>query len=224
MDFFVGRVCEVLLRDYDPGDDPQVVVHKVIEQLNDYVGHRPVATLENQKVEPYEHEAVRPVPLYVRGAGVADGPASRVISIALKLLQETDPDLLREAHFDPQQLEELALDPRAYDFDHPVNKRPNYHFGQWDPHQIDGKGRYRRYVVQEVALSAMMRRLEDVTELPREELEFEAAAVLAGTILMAAGVDRRYRRAIAVTDQQPAPGEPHKSNACPATPARRARC
>lgn len=186
--FFFGRVCEVLLREYDPGDDPRLVVHKVIEQLNDYVGHRPVATLENQKVEPYEHEAVRPVPLYVRGAGVADGPAAHVISIALKLLQETDPDLLREAHFDPQQLEELALDPRAYDFDHPVNKRPNYHFGQWDPHQIDGKGRYRRYVVQEVALSAMMRRLEDVAEISRDELEFEAAAVLAGTILMAAGV------------------------------------
>ena len=24
------------------------------------------------------------------------------------------------------------FDPRAYDFDHPVNKRPNYLFGQWD--------------------------------------------------------------------------------------------
>lgn len=186
--FFVGRVCEVLLRQYDESSDPKIIAKHVIEQLNDYVGHRPVATLENQKVEPYSHEAVRPIPLYVRGAGVADGPASTVIAIALKLLDETDRDLLREAHFDPQQLEELSLDPRAYDFDHPVNKRPNYHFGQWDPHQIDGKGRYRRYVVQDVALSAMLRRLEDTSELPREELEFEAAAVLVGTILMAAGV------------------------------------
>ena len=50
---------------------------------------------------------------------------------------------------------ELALDPRAYDFDHPVNKRPNYHFGQWDPHAIDPRGFYHRFVVQQVTLDAL---------------------------------------------------------------------
>ena len=85
-------------------------------------------------------------------------------------------------------LSELAFDPRAYDFDHPVNKRPNYHFGQWDPHQIDNAGRYRRLVVQQVTLDALMARVDDEKELPREQLVFEAAAVLAGTVLMASGI------------------------------------
>ena len=82
----------------------------------------------------------------------------------------------------------IALDPRAYDFDHPANKRPNYHFGQWDPHLIDNSGRYRRFVVQQVTLDALMRRLTDTTDIPYDELLLEAASVLAGTILMASGI------------------------------------
>ena len=31
-------------------------------------------------------------------------------------------------------LDELAFDPRAHDHFHPVNKRPNVLFGEWDPH------------------------------------------------------------------------------------------
>jgi hypothetical protein len=95
---------------------------------------------------------------------------------------------LRAAHFDPARLAELAFDPRAYDFDHPVNKRPNYHFGQWDPHQIDNQGRYRRFVVQQVTLDALMARVDEAGEETREEWRYEAAAVLAGTILMASGI------------------------------------
>ena len=49
----------------------------------------------------------------------------------------------------------MALDPRAYDFDHPVNRRPNYHFGQWDPHHIDNRGYYSRFVLQQVTLDAL---------------------------------------------------------------------
>ena len=101
---------------------------------------------------------------------------------------QTDPDILRLAHFDPEALQELALDPRAYDFNHPVNKRPNYHFGQWDPQHLDTKGRYRRFVVQQVTLDALMRRLIQAEDIPAEERLLEAAAVLAGTILMASGV------------------------------------
>ena len=43
-------------------------------QLNDYIGHRPVAVLRTeQKIQPYDHEWVRPIPLWIRGAGVARG-------------------------------------------------------------------------------------------------------------------------------------------------------
>jgi hypothetical protein len=188
--FFVGRVCEAVLQQGAPWDETQRIVSGAITQLNDYIGHRPVAALETQKIEPYAHEWVRPIPLFIRGAGAAVGPQQEVVLLALKILEETDEDLLRAAHFDLKLLDELAADPRAYDFDHPANKRPNYHFGQWDPHRIDNHGRYRRFVVQQVTLDALMQRLspDAVGEGPPEEMLFEAAAVLAGTILMASGV------------------------------------
>ena len=90
----------------------------------------------------------------------------------------------------------MSFDPRAYDFDHPVNRRPNYHFGQWDPHQIDKAGYYRRFVIQQVTLEALHQRIDGKGEIPREELVFEAAAVLAGTILMASGISGRGPGAI----------------------------
>ena len=53
---------------------------------------------------------------------------------------------------------------------------------------MDGQGRYRRFVVQQVTLDALLERVDDRrASIPREELLFEAAAVLAGTILMASG-------------------------------------
>lgn len=186
--FFVGRMCEAVLRQGAPWDERERIVAGAIAQLNDFVGHRPVPALESRKIEPYPHEFVRPIPLFIRGAGVTFGPEQEVVALALKLLEETDPDLLRGASFNPALLDELAFDPRAYDFDHPANKRPNYHFGQWDPNLIDNQGHYRRFVVQQVTLDSLMRRLTDTSRLPRAELLFEAAAVLAGTILMASGV------------------------------------
>src|SRR5690606_31845106 len=92
--------------------------------------------------------------------------------------------------FDLERLEEIALDPRAYDFDHPVNRRPNYHFGQWDPHHITGDGYYSRFVLQQVTLDALLSRCEkegNPADFNQEECCFEAASVLAGTMLMAAG-------------------------------------
>jgi hypothetical protein len=94
---------------------------------------------------------------------------------------------MHRAYLDLNLMDELALDPRAYDFDHPVNRRPNYHFGQWDPHCIDNAGYYRRFVVQQVTLDALLARLKQES-LPEDQLLYEAAAVLAGTILMASGV------------------------------------
>lgn len=186
--FFVGRVCEAVLRQGPPWNEAGRIVPAAIGQLNDFLGHRPVATLESQRIEPYAREFVRPIPLYVRGAGFSHGPEREVVAAALQLLDETEPDLLRQACYYPENLDELAIDPRAYDFDHPANKRPNYHFGQWDPHHIDNSGRYRRFVVQQVTLDALMRRLTDTTDIAYDELLLEAASVLAGTILMASGI------------------------------------
>ncbi|WP_254510741.1 hypothetical protein [Anatilimnocola floriformis] len=186
--YFLGRALEAVLRQGAPWEESDRIVSTAIKQLSDYIGHRPVAALESQRIEPYPHEFCRPVPLYIRGAGVAYGPQREVVALALKLLETTDENLLRQACFFPHRLEELAIDPRAYDFDHPANKRPNYHFGQWDPHQIDQHGFYRRFVVQQITLDALMRRLTEDTTIPQEELKFEAAAVLAGTVLMASGI------------------------------------
>ncbi|MEX2317103.1 MAG: hypothetical protein WD669_08125, partial [Pirellulales bacterium] len=186
--FFLGRVCEAVLEQSGPWDETERIVGAAIARLNDYVGYRPVAVLRTaQRIEPYPHEWIRPIPLFVRGAGVAAGRYREVVEMALDILRTTDAAILREACFDPELLDELSLDPRAYDFDHPVNKRPNYHFGQWDQSHIDPQGRYRRFIVQQVTLDVLLERVEQHGELPRDEVLAEAAAVLAGTILMASG-------------------------------------
>ena len=164
------------------------LVGRTVERLNDYLGYRPVASLETQKTQPYSQEYVKAVPLYVRDAGVAVGPYRPVIEAALDLLRRTDANLLRLAQYDPDGLLEFAVDLRAYDFDHPVNKRPNYHFGLWDPARVGLNGRYQRFVIQEVTLDSLMARtLESPIGPPSERLT-EAAAVLAGIILMASGI------------------------------------
>ncbi len=186
--FFIGRVAEAVLAEGSPWDETARVTAGALARLNDFIGHRPVAVLHSsQKIEPYSHERVRPIPLYIAGAGVGVGRYKAVVALALDLLRSTDRAILDAAWFDPDMLDELALDPRAYDFNHPVNRRPNYHFGQWDPHLMDRQGRYRRFVLQQVTLDALLERVEAAGAVPREELLFEAATVLAGIILMAAG-------------------------------------
>jgi hypothetical protein len=184
---FIGRVAEAVLAEGEPWNETERIVAGALARLNDYVGYRPVAVLEKGKHEPYSHERSRPIPLYVAGAGVAPGKYHDIVEQALKILRETDADILSAAGFDPDALQELAFDPRAYDFNHPVNRRPNYHFGQWDPDHIDNRGRYRRFVVQQATLDAALARVEKSPGQPREELIFEAGAVLAGTVLMASG-------------------------------------
>ncbi len=186
--FFIGRACEAILHQGAPWDDRNRIVPMALQRLNDYIGYRPVAGLESRRHEPYPHEWIRPLPLYLEGAGVEFGDYHDIVETALDILRSTDPGILHAACFDPAAMAELAVDPRAYDFDHPVNKRPNHHFGQWDPHCIDNQGRYRRFVVQQVTLQSLLARMEEVDDLSPEELQFEAAAVLAGTILMASGI------------------------------------
>ncbi|HMF19941.1 MAG TPA: hypothetical protein VKE98_22235, partial [Gemmataceae bacterium] len=160
-----------------------------LKQLNDYVGHRPIAILETRpRGEPYDHERVRPIPLFINGAGVACGRYQELLEKTLEVLRTTDAGILQDAYFDPALLEELALDPRGYDFGHPADKRPNYVFGEWDPHLVDNQGRFRRFVIRHIVIEALWQRVQAPGDLDRNEVLWEAAAVLAGTILMAAGV------------------------------------
>jgi len=109
----------------------------------------------------------------------------------LEIHNTTDFDLLDQAYFDPALLDELAFDPRAYDFEHPAHRRPNYQFGQWDPNHLDNQGRYRRFVLVQVTIDALLQRCEETTDLAPDELLFEAAVVLAVTTLMASGISGR---------------------------------
>jgi hypothetical protein len=187
--FLLARVFEAVLAEGPLRRDGKDVVAGALARLNDYVGHRPIAVLESRpRGEPYDHERVRPIPLFLPGAGVAAGPYHDLVTAALDILAATDRGLLDEAGFDPALLEELALDPRAYDHGHPANKRPNYLFGEWDPHHIDNRGRFRRFVLRRVTLDALLDRARNPGDVPPEEARFEAAAVLAGVVLMAAGV------------------------------------
>ncbi len=187
--YFLVRVCEAVLAQRGPWDEEERIVAGTLHLLNDFVGHRPVAVLESRpRGEPYGHERVRPIPVHLRGLGAAWGPYRAVVHQALLILEGTSPALLRDASFDPALLDELAYDPRGYDFGHPAEKRANYCFGEWDPHLIDLQGNYRRFVARQVTLDGLLQRLDLVHDLPRAELLWEAAAVLAGTILMACAV------------------------------------
>ena len=186
--YYVGRILESILQQGGPWDEKDRISTAVIRHLNDYVGYRPVAVLEARALEPYPNEKVRPIPLYIKGAGISVGECQEVVQLAMDMLRDTDPVILQAAYFIPDKLNELAVDPRAYDFEHPVNKRPNYHFGQWDPHCIDNRGFYDRFVVQQVTLDALMSRVKKTPRISKAELTVEAAAVLAGTMLMASGV------------------------------------
>ena len=185
---FLGRAIESVLQQGGPWSESSRIVSGAIDQLNDYVGYRPVAVLEGRRLEPYPHEWLRPIPLYIRDVGVAFGPYYEIVSRCLEIIRNTSPHILRDAQFDPNNLDELALDPRAYDFDHPVNKRPNYYFGQWDPHLLDQNASYRRFVLQQVTVDALLARVKEEKEIPRDQLLTEAATVLAGTMLMASGI------------------------------------
>ena len=75
---------------------------------------------------------------------------------ALELLTHTAPELLDEACFDPDKMDELAFDPRAHEHFHPINKRPNVLFGEWDPHTIDNRGYFRRFVLRQMTLDTLL--------------------------------------------------------------------
>jgi len=185
---FLIRALEAVLCQQGPWDEAERIVAGALKHLNDYVGHRPIAVLESRpRGEPYDHEKLCPVPLYLRGAGVAPGRFAALVGSALDLLRGAPPELRADACFDIDHLDELALDPRAYDHNHPADKRPNYRFGEWDPHCIDNRGFYRRLVVRQTVLEGLVERVQN-TGGPAAELMQEAATVLAATMLMASGI------------------------------------
>ena len=107
--FFIGRTCEAVLRQGGPWEETGRIISGAIAQLNDYIGHRPVAVLRSeQKLQPYDHEWVRPIPLWIRGAGVARGPYRELVESALAILDGADPAMLLESMFSLEQLDELA--------------------------------------------------------------------------------------------------------------------
>ena len=195
--FFMARCCEAALAERAAGTPAGQTVARGLLTLNDFVGYRPIALLETRpQTDFYPHEKVCSIPLYFRGVGVAPGPYADIVKAGLELLTKTDPDVLEEACLDPERLDEVSVDPRATDHFHPVNKRPNVLFGEWDPHRIDGQGYYRRFVVRQGTLDALVRwalvgnSTKTLTPgmTPNPDRLFEASAVLAGTILMGAGI------------------------------------
>ena len=191
--FSVMAATQAVLAAGGPGTPD--VVDDAINRLNDYVGWRPVAVLENGRLsEPYPHERVRPVPLFVAGAGAAHGRYRDLVAGAIEILAAAPDQLVQQADFELDALEELAIDPRAFDFLHPAASRPNYLFGLWDPARIDQRGRYRRMVVQQATLDGILSWPESARgDTPADgrlesQLRRESAAVLAGVMLMASGL------------------------------------
>jgi len=188
--YFYSVLLEAVLSQGGDWDEPDLIIGGALQHLNDYVGYRPVAVLENgQRMEVYPHEKFRPIPVYLAGAGVAAGRFHDLIEQTFAFFREAPQDILHDAYFELDRLEELAIDQRAYDHLHPANKRTNYLFGEWDPHRIDNKGYYRRFVIREIILESLQDWIDDKkSRTSRAERLFDAAAALCGTMLMASSV------------------------------------
>ncbi len=188
--FFYAVLLGAVLNQGGPWDETGRIIDGSLRRLNDYVGYRPVAVLENgRKMEIYSHERFRPIPVYDQGAGVAAGKYHDLIQQTFEFLRESPSDILNDSYFDLERLEEMVVDLRAYDHLHPVNKRTNYLFGEWDPHRIDNSGYYRRFVVRKIILDSLQDWVDDKKlRTSRKERLFDAAAALCGTMLMASSI------------------------------------
>lgn len=186
---FLARLFETVLAQGSPWDETERIVNGALESLNDFIGFRPVAVLENdRKMEPYPKERFRPLPIFVQGVGAGRGPYQQLISRTMELMQGVPANLLQNAFFDLRRLDEIACDVRAHDHNHPVYKRTNYMFGEWDPHFIDTKGYFRRFVLRKIILDSLLNWMAEQSDQPPEESLFDAAAVLCGTMLMASAI------------------------------------
>ncbi|MEC9094274.1 MAG: hypothetical protein VX438_16305, partial [Planctomycetota bacterium] len=60
--FFVARLFESVLESYSK-HEAKLSFSVVRDHFDDYIGFRPVAVLESQKLEPYPKEWTRPIPI-----------------------------------------------------------------------------------------------------------------------------------------------------------------
>ncbi len=186
---FLARLFEAVLAQGSPWEETDRIVHGALESLNDFIGFRPVAILDNdRKMEPYSHERFRPVPIFLQGVGAGKGPYQELITRTIELMQGVPANLVQNAFFDLRRLDEIACDVRAHDHNHPVYKRTNYMFGEWDPHLIDNKGYFRRFILRKIILDSLLNWMAEQTEQSPEETLFDAASVLCGTMLMASAI------------------------------------
>ncbi len=82
----------------------------------------------------------------------------------MEILLKLPEDLRIQVDLELDQLEELAFDPRAIDFHHPIQHRPSHIYGTWDPHRLDLKGRYTRYVAQQIVLDLLAQWVKEEVE------------------------------------------------------------
>ncbi|QDT65388.1 hypothetical protein [Calycomorphotria hydatis] len=195
--FYLVRFLEAVVTqlgtagENETGKSPTISTEACIDSLNDFVGYRPCAVLENDRqCEVYPHERFQPLPLYLKDVGIANNDLTELVDAALQLCRDTPEPMLLTAYFDISRLDELAIDLRAHDHIHPVNKRTNYPFGEWDPDEIDNSGYYRRFIIRKVILDALIAWLagRESADLSQEDRLFDAAGVLGGTILMASAI------------------------------------
>ncbi|MFP6766589.1 MAG: hypothetical protein VB859_00375, partial [Planctomycetaceae bacterium] len=189
--FLLVKMFEAVLQQGPAWDETERILDAALDTLNDFLGYRPVPVLENDLYcEPYPHERYCPIPIYLAGVGAATGPCHDLIARTIEILDQTPPQLLTIAHFDPSHLDELALDIRAHDHLHPVNKRTTYMFGEWDPDHIDNRGFYRRFILRKIILDALLNWTSGTCDESQPETETleDAAIVLAGTVLMSSAI------------------------------------
>jgi hypothetical protein len=206
----LARMFEaVLAARSECGDDkPQRTITAALKQLNHYVGYRPVAVLENdRRAEVYPHERFCPLPLYFSDVGAAVGPYQALIESTIAFMRELPEDLVSGSHFSLDRLAELSLDMRSHDHLHPVNKRTNYVFGEWDPEEIDTKGYYRRFILRRLIVDSLIDWIGRKSGKTDPERLFDASAVLAGTILMASAISgsgpQTYDSSVSLTSLLP---------------------
>ncbi|MEI6538677.1 MAG: hypothetical protein WCO86_04005 [Planctomycetota bacterium] len=206
----LARMFEAILKakaEFRHGTSDQVIT-AALQQLNHFVGYRPVAVLENgRRSEIYSSERFCPLPLYFSEVGAAVGPYEQLIESTIAFMRDLPDDLVSTSHFSIDRMAELSLDMRSHDHLHPVNKRTNYVFGEWDPDEIDTKGFYRRFIVRRLIIDSLIDWIhQDGGKLDPERL-FDASAVLAGTILMASAISgsgpQTYDSSVSLTSLLP---------------------
>ena len=98
--FLLARMAEAVLSQGGPWTETDRILEGAVDQLNDFLGFRPVAVLENdRKMQPYSGESSRPVPLFIQDAGVAVGPYCELVTRAMELFRELSEEIQRDAYF-----------------------------------------------------------------------------------------------------------------------------